>query len=159
MRNWLVAFAAVLVAAIQPVSPVAAAVVATLQDGQVLHQGDLYPSSNMEFYAELQSDGDLVIHRGSTPSDDRGAIWSSAKAGGYPPQPGSYFMIMQGCRLSIYRGTGPGDKQGLVWRTDGGGSGRCFAILQDSGVIAIFRGSRPADNRGQVWGSDRVGGR
>lgn len=159
MRNRLAALAAVMTAAIQPVSPVQAAVIATLQDGQVLHQGDLYPSSNMEFYAELQGDGDLVIHRGSTPSDDRGAIWSAAKAAGYPTQPGSYFMIMQGCRLSIYRGTGPGDKQGLLWRTDGGGGGRCFAILQDSGVIAIFRGSRPADNRGQVWGSDRVGGR
>jgi hypothetical protein len=68
-------------------------------------------------------------------------------------------MIMQGCRLSIFHGIGPGDKQGLLWRTDGGGGGRCFAILQDSGVIAIFRGSRPADNRGQVWGSDRAGGR
>jgi hypothetical protein len=159
MRNWLVALAAATTAAIQPVSPAQAAIVATLQDGQVLHQGDLYPSSNMEFYAVLQGDGDLVIHRGSTPSDDRGAIWSSATAAGYPPQPGSYFMIMQDCRLAIYRGTGPGDKHGLVWRSDGGGGGRCFAILQDSGVLAIFRGSRPADNRGQVWGSDRLGGR
>jgi hypothetical protein len=133
--------------------------VATLQDGQILHQGDLYPSSNMEFYAELQGDGDLVIHRGSTPGDDHGAIWSSASAGGQAPRPGSYFMIMQDCRLTIYRGTGPGDRHGVVWRTDGGGGGRCFAILQDSGVIAIFRGTRPADNRGQVWGSDRVGTR
>ncbi len=159
MRYWLVALAVLSTAAIQPASRADAAIIATLQDGQVLRQGDLYPSSNMEFYAELQSDGDLVIHRGSTPSDDRGAIWSSAKAGGYAPQAGSYFMIMQGCRLSIYRGAGPGDRQGLVWRTTGGGGGRCFAILQDSGVIAIFRGTRPADNRGQVWGSDRVGGR
>jgi hypothetical protein len=159
MRSWLVAVAALTMAAIQPASPARAAIIATLQDGQVLHQGDLYPSSNMEFYAELQGDGDLVIHRGSTPSDDRGAIWSAAKAAGYAPQPGSYFMIMRGCRLAIFHGTGPGDKQGLVWRTDGGGGGRCFAILQDSGVIAIFRGSRPADNRGQVWGSDGVGGR
>lgn len=161
MRNRLVAFAAVLVAAIQPVSPVAAAVVATLQDGQVLHQGDLFPSSNMEFYAELQSDGDLVIHRGSTPSDDRGAIWSAAKAGGYALQPVAppwhYDAVMEDCRLTIFRSNG--DKTSPVWRTTGGGGGRCFAILQDSGVIAIFRGSRPADNRGQVWGSDRVGGR
>jgi hypothetical protein len=157
--NRLAALAVLAMAAVQPVSPARAAIIATMQDGQVLHQGDLFPSSNMAYYAELQGDGDLVIHRGSTPSDDRGAIWSAAKAVGYAPQPGRYFMIMRGCRLSIYRGGGPGDKQGLVWRSDGGGGGRCFAILQDSGVIAIFRGTRPADNRGQVWGSDRAGGR
>ena len=82
MRNWLVALAALAAAAIQPVSAAHAATIATLQDGQVLRQGDLYPSSNMEFYAELQGDGDLVIHRGSTPSDDRGQVWGSDRAGG-----------------------------------------------------------------------------
>lgn len=157
MRSWR-ALAALSMALAPLASPAQAAIIATLQDGQVMRAGDLFPSSDMRFHAVLQ-DGDLVIHRGSTPSSDQGAIWSSAKAAGYAPQPGNSFMVMQGCRLSIYRGTGPGDKQGLIWRTSGGGGGRCFAILQDSGVIAIFRGSRPADNRGQVWGSDRVSGR
>src|SRR4051794_28412719 len=101
MRDWLVALAALTAAAIQPVSPVAAAVVATLQDGQVLHQGDFYPSSNMEFYVELQGDGDLVIHRGSTPSDDHGAIWSSAKADRHTLR--------------------PADNRGQVWGSDRAG--------------------------------------
>jgi hypothetical protein len=142
-----------------PLFPAVAATKTTLQTGQTMQAGDIISSSNWQYYAELQHDGNLVIHRGQTPADDHGVLWESAKAGRYPLEPGDYYLVMRGdCRLAIYRGTGPGNKQGVAWESGGGGGGHCFAILQDSGVLAIFRGSRPADNRGQAWGSDGSGG-
>jgi hypothetical protein len=159
MRPWLMPLAAVLVLVSQPFSPAHAATKTTLQTGQTLQLGDILSSSNWQYYAALQGDGNLVIHRGATPADDKGVLWESAKAGGYAPEPGNYYAVMHGDgRLAIYRGSGPGDKHGVVWESNGGGGGgHYFAILQDSGVLAIFRGSRPADNRGQVWGSDGSG--
>jgi hypothetical protein len=156
MRNWLMPLAAMAALAVQPASPAEAAVKTTLQNGQTLLVGDVLPSSNRDYYAELKGDGNLIIYRGSAPGDYQGVLWESARAGGYTPAPGAYFLIMQGDgRLAIYRGTGPGDRHDLVWASHGDGGGRHFAILQDSGVLAVFHGSRPADNSGEVWGSDQ----
>ena len=134
-----------------------------LQTGQFLAVGDYLVAGNRQFFVVMQDDGNLVVYRGSGPSDQRGFVWGSVQVGHYAPRPGSYFAVMQDDgNLVVYQGSGPSDQRSFVWGSvqDGGYAPKpdsYFAVMQDDGNFVVYRGSITDGPRGFVWGSVQSG--
>jgi hypothetical protein len=130
-----------------------------LQTGQFLAVGDYLVAGNRQFFVVMQDDGNLVVYRGSGPSDQRDFVWGSVQVGRYAPRHGSYFTVMQDDgNLVVYQGSDPGDKRDFVWGSvqDGRYAPRqdgYFAVMQDDGNFVVYRGSISGGQRGFVWGS------
>jgi hypothetical protein len=131
----------------------------TLNVGAILRTNEYVVSPSKKAYAIMQDDGNLVVYRGSGPSDNQGYVWGSVQVGGYAPSKGSYYAVMQDDgNLVVYRGSGPSDNQGYVWGSvqDGGyapSKGSYYAVMQDDGNLVVYRGSGPSDKGDFVWGS------
>jgi hypothetical protein len=88
----------------------------TLNVGAILRTNEYVVSPSKKAYAIMQDDGNLVVYRGSGPSDNQGYVWGSVQVGGYAPSKGSYYAVMQDDgNLVVYRGSGPSDKGDFVW--------------------------------------------
>jgi hypothetical protein len=79
----------------------------TLNVGAILRTNEYVVSPSKKAYAIMQDDGNLVVYRGSGPSDNQGYVWGSVQVGGYAPSKGSYYAVMQDDgNLVVYRGSG-----------------------------------------------------
>lgn len=90
-----------------------------LKQGDVLLPGKPVVSHAGTCFCMLQSDGKLVVYKGSGPADNQGFIWGS---GGKHPKGAYYAMLTQQGNLEIYSGK-PGSQNGdPIWssRTAGG---------------------------------------
>jgi len=136
-----------------------------LHAGQILAVGEYLVAPNGQFFVMMQDDGNLVVYRGSGPSNQQGAIWASAQVGHYPHVVGAYYAVMQNDgNFAIYRGAGPSFNQGFVWGTVQSGHyspglGNYFAVIQNDGNFVVYRGTGLANNSGPVWGSLQSVGR
>src|SRR5262249_12506057 len=59
--------------------------------GGTLAAGQYLVSENKQFFLIQQTDGNLCVYKGSSPSDNRGGLWCHNKVGGGPS-----FTVMQG---------------------------------------------------------------
>jgi hypothetical protein len=108
-------------------------------------------SDNGLFYLQMQDDGNLVIYRGSGPSDSHGTAWASNSNGN---QDNYYVGLQPDGNFVIYRGTGPSDSHGFVWATGTNqAEGQFFISMQNDGNLVLYKGTGPSDNRGFVWAS------
>jgi len=124
-----------------------------LKPNEYLTSNKYLVSDNKAFFLIMQSDGNLVVYKGSGPSDNKGALWNS-KTGGK----GESFAIMQSDgNFVVYKGSGPSDNKGALWNSKTGGKGESFAIMQDDGNFVVYKGSGPSDNKGALWNS-KTGG-
>jgi hypothetical protein len=121
-----------------------------LKVNEYLRENEFLRSANGLFFAIQQTDGNLVVYRGSGPDRNRGGLWGSNRA----PGEGHYFAVMQADgNLSTYRGTSPADNQGWVWSacSTAQPDGPYFVVLNDDGTLCIHRGDSPAPNQPQIW--------
>ena len=125
-----------------------------LKPNEYLTSNKYLVSDNKAFFLIMQSDGNLVVYKGSGPSDNKGALWSSGTSG-----KGESFAIMQSDgNFVIYKGSGPSDNKGALWNSKTFGKGESFAIMQDDGNFVVYKGSGPSDNKGALWNS-KTGGK
>ena len=125
-----------------------------LNAGDQLLINDYIASTDKQFFLIMQSDGNLVIYKGSGPSDNSGvAVWSSKTSG----STGQTFTQMQrDGNLVIYKGT-PEEPKAPLWSTNTGGkaSGDYVAVLGDAGIIKLFQGTDQTHQDGSdYWSSD-----
>jgi hypothetical protein len=124
-----------------------------LKPNEYLTSNKYLVSNNKAFFLIMQSDGNLVVYKGSGPSDNKGALWSSGTSG-----KGESFAIMQSDgNFVVYKGSGPSDNKGFTWNSKTFGKGESFAIMQDDGNFVVYKGSGPSDNKGGLWNS-KTGG-
>ena len=124
-----------------------------LKPNEYLTSNKYLVSNNKAFFLIMQSDGNLVVYKGSGPSDNKGALWSSGTSG-----KGESFAIMQSDgNFVVYKGSGPSDNKGFTWNSKTFGKGESFAIMQDDGNFVVYKGSGPSDNKGALWNS-KTGG-
>lgn len=113
-----------------------------------LNVGESLVSKNRQFFAIMQSDGNLCVYRG-TPGNQGPYMWGSqATAGG-----GAFFTIVQGDgNLCTYFGT-PNQQGAYLWGSQAlGDGGQFFLVMQDDGNLCVYKGS--STNQGAfVWGS------
>jgi hypothetical protein len=125
-----------------------------LNAGDKLLINDYIASTDKQYFIVMQSDGNLVIYKGSGPSDNSGdAVWSSRTSGSY----GQTFTQMQyDGNLVIYKGT-PEDPKGALWSTTTGGqaSGNYVAVLGEAGILKLFQGTDTTYQDGtDYWSSE-----
>ena len=124
-----------------------------LKPNEYLTSNKYLVSNNKAFFLIMQSDGNMVVYKGSGPSDNKGALWSSGTSG-----KGESFAIMQSDgNFVVYKGSGPSDNKGFTWNSKTSGKGESFAIMQDDGNFVVYKGSGPSDNKGALWNS-KTGG-
>jgi hypothetical protein len=89
-----------------------------LKPNEYLASNKYLVSDNKAFFLIMQSDGNLVVYKGSGPTDNKGALWSSGTSG-----KGESFAIMQSDgNFVVYKGSGPSDNQGVLWNSETGGN-------------------------------------
>ena len=124
-----------------------------LKPNEYLTSNKYLVSNNKAFFLIMQSDGNLVVYKGSGPSDNKGALWSSGTSG-----KGESFAIMQSDgNFVVYKGSAPAPPQMPTWNSKTSGKGESFAIMQDDGNFVVYKGSGPSDNKGALWNS-KTGG-
>ena len=124
-----------------------------LKPNEYLTSNKYLVSDNKAFFLIMQSDGNLVVYKGSGPSDNKGALWSSGTSG-----KGESFAIMQSDgNFVVYKGSAPAPPQMPTWNSKTSGKGESFAIMQDDGNFVVYKGSGPSDNKGALWNS-KTGG-
>ncbi len=106
-------------------------------------------SPNGQYYLIMQSDGNLVLYRGSDPNDNQGVIWHTNTYTGQETD--SYLAMQDDGNLVVYRGQ-PGDYSNHVWNSETNRA-QCnyYLSLQDDGNLVIYLGSGSNDNRGAIW--------
>jgi len=104
--------------------------------GGYLGVNDYLVSDDNSFFAIMQSDARFVIYRGSGPSSQGQAIWSSGTA----RQQGQYFAVMQlDGNFCIYEGTDRMHQGAFVWNSGPAGPvGMYVAIMQNNGHFRIY---------------------
>jgi len=125
-----------------------------LNAGDKLLINDYIASTDKQYFIVMQSDGNLVIYKGSGPSDNSGdAVWSSRTSGSY----GQTFTQMQyDGNLVIYKGT-PEDPKAPLWSTTTGGQayGNYVAVLGEAGILKLFQGTDTTYQDGtDYWSSE-----
>ena len=124
-----------------------------LKPNEYLTSNKYLVSDNKAFFLIMQSDGNLVVYKGSGPSDNKGVLWSSGTSG-----KGESFAIMQSDgNFVVYKGSAPAPPQMPTWNSKTSGKGESFAIMQDDGNFVVYKGSGPSDNKGALWNS-KTGG-
>lgn len=119
-----------------------------IQTNQSLIVGATLEANNQQFFAVMQSDGNLCVYRGS-PKNHGKYLWGSQATG----DGGQFFTVIQSDgNLCTYYGS-PGNQGHWLWGTqklaDGG---NFFLIMQDDGNLCVYKGTSPSDNHGFVWG-------
>lgn len=111
-----------------------------LRENGFLTDGEYLTSANNRFYVIIEDGGNIVVHMGSEPHNDKGRMFSTNLGKGT----GRHFMLVQpDGNLVIYRGTGPDHNGGHRWNIGHTGlGGRFFAIMQDDEPWDTFRGWR-----------------
>jgi hypothetical protein len=130
--------------------PVGSSYIAT---GGNLAVGQYLVADNKQFFAIQQSDGNLCVYKGSSPSDNRGGLWCHNKTGGG----GLFYTVMQGDgNLCTYRGTGNNDNRGNQWCSMAtAAGGQFFMTVQSDGNLCVYHGTYQNHGVG-VWCSGAV---
>ncbi|MGW0196080.1 hypothetical protein [Nonomuraea sp. NPDC003201] len=97
-----------------------------LSPGQLLKAGDSVRSSGGDYVLQQQTDGNLVLYRGSTP------LWSSQTG----DSPGAFAAMQEDGNLVVYRGKTP------LWASNTDTPGARLAV-QDDGNLVIYAGKTP----------------
>lgn len=126
-----------------------------LRNDEILKSDEYLLSENSLYYADMQEDGNFVIHRGSNPDDEHGILWST---GVRRPElgPNFYATMQEDGNFVIYAGD-PDHREKAIWSTKGTHENlgpKFFVILGDDGHLIIYAGTGPNDRRGGVvWSS------
>ncbi|MEO6825246.1 MAG: hypothetical protein ABI167_11110 [Nitrosospira sp.] len=109
--------------------------------------GDTLVANNQQFFAVMQSDGNLCVYRGN-PQNQGAYMWGSQATGGG----GQFFTILQSDgNLCTYYGS-VANQGAYLWGTQAlADGGKFFLVMQDDGNLCVYKGS-PNDNEGWVWG-------
>ena len=93
-----------------------------LKPNEYLTSNKYLVSNNKAFFLIMQSDGNMVVYKGSGPSDNKGALWNS-KTGGNTPPPTSVTpsMVQLSCSNTHVYGL---DTNKNAWRKNIDGSGK-----------------------------------
>lgn len=101
-------------------------------------------SSNNQFLAWFQNDGNFVVYRTSR-IDRHSALWHTDTDG----HPAARLQMRTDGMFLVYD---ENTRQGLASRPDQPSvRGNYFLILQDNGKLAIFSGVSPGEHTGEVW--------
>jgi hypothetical protein len=120
-------------------------VTGSAQAGNALHNNDVLTSatclhsSNSKYFLCPQSDGNLVLYKGSGPTDSHGVSWASNTQTDF--KRGCFLIVQDDGNLVLYNGTGPSDQHGVIWasNTRVAPGTRVNSILEDNGRFAIYR--------------------
>ena len=116
----------------------------TLASGSVLRAGDYLVSNNNAAFVIMQDDGNLVVYRGSGPSNNLGHLWDSVSV----RQGASYVIMQADCNLVVYH-----DVDGPSWNSRTVQSnGSCHAVMQNDMNFVVYKNQGTA-----LWSS--FGGR
>ena len=120
-----------------------------LRAGENLATNQYLVSSNKQFFAIQQTDGNFCVYRGSGPSDNKGGLWCHQKVAGG----GEFVTVMQGDgNLCTYRTSRGAQQPGATWCSNAvAPGGQFFAIQQNDGNFCVYKGTSPADNKGGMW--------
>ncbi len=118
-----------------------------------LFEGESVVSPNGAYVLTMQSDGNLVLYKGSCVGNPSCAVWHSHT---YREQ-GQYYMAMQeDGNLVIYKGRPPARTELSIWSSRTyGPAGHFFLSVQDDGDLVIYRGTCGHKNGGPIWSSRR----
>jgi len=107
-----------------------------IHTGTVLHAGSELKSENGEFQLEMQSDGNLVLYSGSSPT------WSTNTSG----RIGADAVLQRDGNFVLYWDGHP------LWAamTDRGGSAANVLVMQDDGNLVVYSGAAKA-----LWATSR----
>jgi hypothetical protein len=114
-----------------------------------LRTNDSLVSANGQFFAIMQSDGNLCVYEG-TPDNVGNFRWGWTD---WSRNQDDYFTVMQSDgNLCVYWGSSPNDNRGFLWSalSDSAREGQYFAIMQDDGNLCVYRGTEPSVE-GYVW--------
>ena len=111
----------------------------SLATGAYLATNDYLVSANGLYFVIMQSDGNLVIYKGSDPAHQGAFVWNS----GVAPGIGEYFVIMQSDgNLVIYKGSDPAHQGAFVWNSGKApGAGVYGATMQSDGNLVVTTGT------------------
>lgn len=112
---------------------------------QTLLQNEYLVSSNKEYFAIMQGDGNFVIYKGSGPNNNKGVVWDTSTVGEE-----SYAIMQSDGNFVIYKGSGPDNNKGDVWATMTQTKG-VKIVLEDSGVLSVYN-----SNNTIVWSSQQA---
>ena len=110
----------------------------SLHSGEWLQQGQYLSSPDGQNILVQQSDGNLVLYRGSDPQHEGTPLWAS----GYnQPTPGQYFTFLQpDGNLVTYEGT-PYDDGAAVWASGTYGAGVTDLVISNAPNFQLVNGS------------------
>lgn len=119
-----------------------------LRIGEILAPGQYLVSPHGYFHAITRADGNLCVHKGSGPADDRGILWCGVHDG----PAGSYSAALgTDGRLCTYAGTSARDARSVAWCSGPSGLGVNFYwTQQDDGNLCIYKGG-PGVPLGVQW--------
>ena len=112
---------------------------------QTLLQNEYLVSSNKEYFAIMQDDGNFVIYKGSGPNNNKVVVWDTSTVGEE-----SYAIMQDDGNFVIYKGSGPDNNKGDVWATMTQTKG-VKIVLEDSGVLNVYN-----SNNTIVWSSQQA---
>ncbi len=112
---------------------------------QTLLQNEYLVSSNKEYFAIMQDDGNFVIYKGSGPNNNKVVVWDTSTVGEE-----SYAIMQSDGNFVIYKGSGPDNNKGDVWATMTQTKG-VKIVLEDSGVLNVYN-----SNNTIVWSSQQA---
>lgn len=110
--------------------------------------GGTLVANNQQFFAVMQSDGNLCVYRG-TPQNQGAYIWGTQATGGG----GQFFTIVQGDgNLCTYYGT-QAQQGDYLWGSQAlSDGGQFFLVMQDDGNLCVYKGTGLSDQGAFVWG-------
>ena len=114
-----------------------------LSTNEYLRTNDCLVSPNGQFFAVMQSDGNLCVYEGA-PDNIGNFRWGWTD---WSRNQDDYFTIMQSDgNLCVYHGSGPNDNRSHMWsaRTDPPGEGVYITIMQDDGNLCVYGGTTPS---------------
>ena len=102
---------------------------------ETLLKNEYLVSSNKEYFAIMQGDGNFVTYKGSGPDDNKGAFWASSTVGEE-----SYAIMQSDGNFVIYKGSGPSNNLGFKWGTMTQNNG-VKVTLEDNGQLNVYNAS------------------
>lgn len=132
-------------------APYITKVLSHINTGGYLPIGGYITSPNRNCYLVLQTDGNLVLYKGSGPvNGPQEFIWQSLSIKGV--NQGPYYLRMQSDgNLCIYKGDTT-DPKACIWasRTNGA-TEPSFLMVRDDLNVVIYKGTGPTNIKGYVW--------
>jgi hypothetical protein len=110
--------------------------------------GSALVASNQQFFAVMQSDGNLCVYRGF-PQNQGAYMWGSQATGAG----GQFFTIVQSDgNLCTYYGS-QSQQGAYLWGSQAlSDGGQFFLVMQDDGNLCVYKGTSPSDQGAFVWG-------